>query len=117
DGGALLALRPPRSHCHYFCGDYSGPPYPDAGFECCFSYSRKRYDPIIVYERYEYRNDPTWERTQVNIFIGRDEGRIGYERPPRTLVQQNTIVQNTTIVQNNVTNITQVNQNNTVVNN
>ncbi len=93
--------------CHYYFGDYYGPTYRTLGFESCVVYSRRRYDPIIVYEVYE-RRDPAWVSVQINVFNDRYAGRAPV--PPRTLVQQQTIV-------NNVTNTTIVNNNTTVVNN
>jgi hypothetical protein len=102
-----MFVRP--SYCHYYFGDYYGPVYRSYGFESCIVYSQRRYDAIFVYERYEHRNEPAWERTQINIFIGRDRGVAPL--PPRTLVQQNTIIQQ------NVTNVTNINNANVVNNN
>jgi hypothetical protein len=101
------------AYCHYYFGDYYGPRYREIGFESVVVYSRRSYDPIIVYQRYEYRNDPRWLDVQVNLVVARDAGRAPL--PPRTLVQQNTIIQqtiinnNTTVINNNVTNNTVVN--------
>ncbi len=98
-------------YCHYYFGDYYGATYTSLGFESCIVYSRRCYDPIFVYARWEHRADPTWESVQIDICLGRNAGQIAC--PPRTLVQQNTIVQQ------NITNVTNVTNNNTtsVVNN
>ncbi len=83
---------------HYYFGDYYEVRYRDYGYESVVVYGRAHYEPIIVYERWDHRYEPEWERTRVNIYIGRSEGRIA--RPPRTLVEQRTIVHNTTIINN-----------------
>ncbi len=103
-----LFVRP--AVCHYYFGDYYAPSYRHLGYESCFIYSRRRYDSIIVYETYE-RRDPTWISFQINLFNDRCAGRV--PRPPRTLIQQNTVVNNTVI--NNNTTI--VNNHTTSVNN
>src|SRR5439155_24364033 len=108
-----LFVRP--SFCHYYFGAYYGSTYVSLGFTSCYTYSRSRYDSIIVYERYRYRDVPNWEQTQINITIARNEGRAPV--PPRSLFQQNIVqnVTNVTNVTNNVTNVT--NQNTTNVHN
>lgn len=97
--------------CHYYFGDYYEVRYRDYGFESTIVYSRRHYDSVIVYERWERRSDPTWFSVQLDVTLGRSEGRL--PTPPRTLVQQNTIIQqnitnvtNVTNVTNNTTNIT-----------
>jgi hypothetical protein len=105
-----LFVRP--TTCHYYFGDYYGPSYRTLGYESCVVYSQRRYDSIIVYERYERRADPTWVSLQINLFNDRSCGRAAV--PPRTLVQQQNIINNT-VVNNNNTTI--VNNNTTVVNN
>src|SRR5207249_189438 len=94
--------------CHYYFGDYYGPVYRRYGYESCVVYSSRHYDSIIVYRSWEYRHEPRWHETQVNIYLARDSGRAPV--PPRTLRQQ-------VIVQQNITNInvTQVNNNITVL--
>lgn len=104
-----LFVRP--AHCHYYFGDYYGPTYASLGYESCFVYSRRRYDSIVVYECYERRREPAWVSLQINLFNDRCAGRA--PRPPRTLVQQNTVINNTVI--NN--NTTVVRNHTTVVNN
>jgi hypothetical protein len=105
------------AYCHYYFGDYYGPRYQAIGFESVVVYSRRSYDPIITYQRYEYRDNPRWLDVQVNLVVARDAGKAPL--PPRTLVQQNTIIQqnitnvtnNTTIINNNVNKTTVVNNN------
>lgn len=86
----------------YYFGDYYGARYAAIGFEPCVFYSRRHYEPIIVYERWVYRETPRWHETRISLVIERNAGRAPV--PPRTLVQQNN-----TIIQNKVTNITNVN--------
>jgi hypothetical protein len=92
-------IRP--AYCHYYFGDYYGPRYREIGFESVVVYSRRSYDPIIVYARYEYRDNPRWLDVQVNLTFARDSGRAPL--PPRTLVQQNTYIQNNVTIVNNRT--------------
>ena len=91
-----MFVRP--AYCHYYFGDYYGPGYRDLGYESCIVYSRTHYEPIIVYERYDHRDDPRWETVQINLYFGRNSGQMPL--PPRTLVQQ---INNTTII--NQTNV------------
>lgn len=93
-----LFVRP--AHCHYYFGDYYGPRYSRLGFESCVVYSRRRYEPLIAYRRWEHRDNPRWLDVQVNLTLSRHAGRAPV--PPRTLVQQNVVVHNVT----NVTNVT-----------
>ncbi|HMC88393.1 MAG TPA: YXWGXW repeat-containing protein [Gemmataceae bacterium] len=101
-------------YCHYYFGDYYEPRYHELGFETCIVYSRRHYDAVFVYERYQHRADPRWESVQIDISLGRSAGR--YPVPPRTLVQQNVIVQNNVTINNinNVKNVNVVNNNTTV---
>jgi hypothetical protein len=94
----FLFVRP--GFCHYYFGDYYGPRYATLGFECCYTYGRRHYDPIVCYRRWEYRDQPRWLDVRIGISIDRSAGRAWV--PPRTLVQQNNIVQN------NITNVTNV---------
>ncbi len=94
----------PAYGCYYF-GDYYGGTYVGLGFESCFVYSRRCYDPIIAYHGWVNRGTPSWLSVQINLFNSRSAGLAA--RPPRTLVQQNTIINNVTNINNsrNVTNI------------
>jgi hypothetical protein len=72
--------------CHYYYGDYYGPVYDRYGYVSCYVYSRDHYDGIVVYRCYEYRDNPRWHETQINIYIARNAGREPC--PPRTLREQ-----------------------------
>jgi WXXGXW repeat (2 copies) len=86
----------------YYFGDYYGPRYVAIGFEPCVFYSRRHYEPIIVYERWNHRSEPRWFDARLTLVVERNAGRAPV--PPRTLVQQTTIIRNNT----NVTNVTNV---------
>jgi hypothetical protein len=73
-------------YCHYYYGDYYEACYRERGFECAIVYSRRHYDSVIVYERWEHRSDPRWEVVQVNVYNDRCAGRAAC--PPRTLAAQ-----------------------------
>jgi hypothetical protein len=107
-----LFVRP--RYCHYYFGDYYGPAYRDLGFESCVVYSRRHYDPIIVYARWEHRSDPRWETQQLDICLARHAGRAPL--PPRTLVQQNVVIQQNITNVNVVKNTTNIYQNTIVQN-
>jgi hypothetical protein len=98
-------------YCHYYFGDYYAPVYREWGFESTIVYSRRHYDSVIVYERWERRSDPTWLSVQIDIYNGRSAGTLA--TPPRTLVQQNTIIQQNIT---NVTNVTTITNNTTNIN-
>ncbi len=110
-----LFVRPAR--CSYYFGDYYDDSYRGAGFTSCVVYSRSNYDSIIVYERYQHREEPNWINIQINLSNDRFAGRAPV--PARTLNQQTTIIHNTTVVNNitnnSTTNITN-NTNNVAVN-
>jgi hypothetical protein len=105
-----LFVRP--GFCHYYFGDYYGPRYATLGFECGFHYSRRCYDPIITYSRWEYRDTPGWFDVHLSISLGRSAGH--HPCPPRTLVQQVNVVNNVT-VNKTVINNTTVKNNNVVL--
>jgi hypothetical protein len=88
--GALFA-RP--SYCHYYFGDYFDTSYGRSGFVPWFDYriGRGSYDSNFAYYRHGH-SDPGWERNLRGYYAGRTSGEI--PRPPRTLVQQNTVVNN-----------------------
>jgi len=92
---------------HYYFGDWYGPRYSAIGFECCYTYSRRRYDPIVSYRAWEFRDHPRWVDVQINLTVARHAGRAPV--PPRTLVQQNNVVVNNVT---NVTNVTNINNTN-----
>ena len=118
-----------RGHCSYYFGDYFEQRYINAGFNSWCSagfrssnfainvnFGRQApalYDPLWSYYALHHRNTPTWQANLANVYVGRFNGDV--PRPPRTLVQQNTIVNNVTNV-NNITNNNVTNNNITVVN-
>lgn len=85
--------------CHYYYGDYYGPRYVSIGFECGYHYSRRHYDAVVVYHRWEHRHSPGWHDTRISVTIARNAGRAPV--PPRTLIQQNNI----TVINNKTTNV------------
>ena len=77
-----LFVRP--SYGHYYFGDYYAPRYRDEGFYAGYAYAsgRRGYDPIYVHNRWEHRDDSSWERTRRDDFeYYRDHEEA---RPPRT---------------------------------
>jgi WXXGXW repeat (2 copies) len=71
----------------YYFGDYYGPRYVGIGFEPAFFYSRRHYEPIIVYERWNHREDPRWFDARLTLVVERNAGRAAL--PPRTLALDN----------------------------
>jgi hypothetical protein len=120
-----------RGHGHYYFGDYFEQRYVSIGFNAWCGNVRgtsfalsvgfgraNTYDPNWAYYQLHHRSDPVWATNVGDIYAARFRGDA--PRPPRTLVQQNTVVNNitnvtnTNIVNNNVTNII---NNNTTNNN
>jgi hypothetical protein len=110
--GALFV----NSECdHYYFGDYFDAGYRGRGFISwlAFRFGRGGYDPLYGYYRSSYGADSPWEHGLRDLYAGRFSGE--FARPPRTLIEQNTVVQNitnntinnTTI--NNVSNVTNIN--------
>lgn len=87
---------------HYYFGDYFEPAYERRGFVAWNNYQplRRVPDPVFGYYRAAYLGQPTWNQNLTALYAGRRTGDIA--RPPRTLVQQNTVVNN--ITNNNTTN-------------
>jgi hypothetical protein len=67
----------------YYFGDYYGPRYVAIGFEPGVVYGRRHYDPLIVHERWVYRDNPRWHETQLTLVVERNAGRAPL--PPRRL--------------------------------
>jgi hypothetical protein len=65
----------------YYFGDYYGPRYVAVGFEPGVVYGRRYYDPLIVHERWVYRDNPRWQETQITLVVERNAGRAPL--PPR----------------------------------
>ncbi len=106
-----MFIRP--ASCHYYFGDYYSARYTSLGYESCVVYSRRHYEPIIVYQAWECRDRPRWYESHYALTVERYHGRAPV--PPRTLVQQNTVINNVTV--NNVTNVNNVTVNNVTTNN
>ncbi len=126
--GAMFTRR--GWNCYYF-GDYFEPRYTTIGYNAWCGSARgtnfavsvgfgraSNYDPLWSYYQVAYRSDPTFVTNINAIYVGRFNGEV--QRPPRTLVTQNTVVNNitnVTNVTNNVTNVTNTVNNKTVNNN
>ncbi|MBY0523160.1 MAG: hypothetical protein K2R98_07160 [Gemmataceae bacterium] len=108
--GALFVR--PGFRCYYF-GDYYEPVHRRCGYVAWCDVRVGCGDPLFSYYRWNNRNDTRWEVSLRATYVGRYNGEVA--RPPRTLVQQNTVVKNITI--NNNTTVNNVNVNNTTVNN
>jgi hypothetical protein len=104
---------------NYYFGDYFEQRYVGLGynswcgtavrgsnFAVTVGVTRTTYDPLWSYYSLTYRDTPAWQTNVTNVYVGRFKGDV--PRPPRTLVQQNTVIQN-------VTNVTNVTNNNTTV--
>lgn len=104
--GALF-VRP--SYGHYYFGDYFDARYRGLGFTAWvdFRIGRSGYDPLFSYYRWNFRSDRHWEGGLRDLYTARFQGNAA--RPPRTLIQQNTLLQNITVNKTvNVTNIKHV---------
>ncbi len=103
--GALF-VRP--DHCHYYFGDYFEDRYQKSGYVAWVNYrpTTDSYDPNFAYYRHRFNGDRSWETNLRDLYADRFRGDI--PRPPRTLVQQNTVIRNLTT--NKTTNVT-VNKN------
>lgn len=88
---------------HYYFGDYFEAGYERRGFVAWFNYQpvRRVPDPVFGYYRSTYINQPAWGQGLTALYAGRRAGDI--PRPPRTLVQQNTVINN--ITNNKTTNV------------
>jgi hypothetical protein len=88
---------------NYYFGDYFEPAYERRGFVAWINYqpSRRAVDPTFAYYRSAYHAQPTWHENLTALYAGRRTGDIA--RPPRTLVQQNTVINN--ITNNKTTNV------------
>ena len=81
---------------NYWCGDYYGGFYRGCGFAPFFSLtffnSNRHCDPHYNYNRWNNRHDRDWDRRVADRHDRRERGDLA--RPPRTLVDQNTVVNN-----------------------
>jgi hypothetical protein len=104
--GALFV----NSDCgHYYFGDYFDAGYRRRGFLSWldFRFGRGCYDPLFGYYRSYYGADSGWEVGLRDLYAGRFSGDL--IRPPRTLIEQNTLVQNITNNNTTVNNVTNIN--------
>ncbi len=99
---SCLFVRP--AHYHYYFGDYYGPAYRRRGFQPWFSYGRRFHEPLFSYYQWSHRDNPRWLSGLRDTYKARLGGTL--PRPPRTLVQQNTLIRNsrTTVVNNTTIN-------------
>jgi len=74
DAILLSALFIHPGYCHYYYGNYYGPRYVGLGFESCFVYGRRCYEPIVAYQAWTYRNNPGWLNVQINLTVARNAG-------------------------------------------
>jgi hypothetical protein len=108
---SALFVRP--GHCHYYFGDYFEPCHRQAGYVAFYEVRVGRHcsDPLFTYYSYHHRERADWEVSLRFTYGARYRGEI--PRPPRTLVQQNTVVKNITVnnIQNNTVNNVTINKN------
>ena len=104
--GALFV----NSDCgQYYFGDYFDAGYRSRGFLSwlAFRFGRGCYDPLFGYYRSYYGADSGWETGLRDLYAGRFSGVLA--RPPRTLIEQNTLVQNITTNNTTINNVTNIN--------
>jgi hypothetical protein len=103
--GALF-VRPDTGS--YYFGDYFAPTYRRRGFVSWVDYrvTRYSYDPLFTYVRWQNRTNRYWERDLRTLYVNRWNGKVA--RPPRTIVQQNTLIKNITVNKGTVVNIRNV---------
>jgi hypothetical protein len=104
--GALFV----NSDCgQYYFGDYFDAGYRRRGFLSWldFRFGHYGYDPLFGYYRSYYGADSGWEVGLRDLYAGRFSGALA--RPPRTLIEQNTLVQNITNNNTTVNNVTNIN--------
>ncbi len=115
-----------RGYGSYYFGDYYENRYTQGGYRAWCGNNRGSsfavnvgfgrgygYDPMWDYYRISYRNDRNWAVGVTDVYAGRYNGSLA--RPPRTLVQQNTVINNITNVTNVTNNVTNNTNTNTVV--
>ncbi len=102
--GALF-LRP--AHRHYYFGDYFEARYQGQGYTAWFDIRfGGAHDPLFGYYRMQQRDQRVWEHDLRELYAARLAGTA--PRPPRTLVQQNTIANNVAVNNTTVNNVQQV---------
>jgi hypothetical protein len=90
----LTALFVGPARRHYYFGDFSEPAYERRGFVAWINFqpSRRALDPDFAFFRASFHGQPQWTENLTALYQGRRAGDI--PRPPRTLVQQNTVINN-----------------------
>jgi WXXGXW repeat (2 copies) len=98
---SAMFVGPARRHYHF--GDYFEERYEKSGYVAWMNYqpTRRVPDPVFSYYRATYRTQPAWSESLTTLYAARRSGEVA--RPPRTLVQQNTVVNN--ITNNKTTNV------------
>lgn len=101
-----LFVRP--SYNQYYFGDYYDQRYDRLGFVpwTNYRYGRSIGDPLLSHYQWQNRANPGWSRDLRGLYDVRRENPAA--RPPRTLVQQNSVIQNISNHTTNVTNVTNV---------
>jgi len=99
----LTALFVGPARRHFFFGDFFAPADERAGFVAWINFqpSRRALDPNFAFYRAAFNGQPMWTENLTALYQGRRTGDI--PRPPRTLVQQNTVINN--ITRSNTTNV------------
>jgi hypothetical protein len=90
----LTALFVGPARRHYFFGDFFEPSFERRGFVAWINFqpSRRALDPNFAFFRASFHGQPAWTENLTALYQGRRAGDI--PRPPRTLVQQNTVINN-----------------------
>jgi hypothetical protein len=96
-----LFIRP--NYCHYYFGDYYGQGYGRLGFQSWVGAGGRYYDPLYGYYRWAHRDNPAWFRDLQALDAGRRNGT--FDRPARTLAEQNVALRNNVRNQGAVNNI------------
>ena len=84
-------------HGHYYFGDYFEDRYAKRGYVSWVDYrpSKQSFDPNFAYYSHRFNGDRSWETNLRDLYSARTRGEVA--RPPRTLVQQNTVIKNITV--------------------
>jgi hypothetical protein len=104
---SALFVRP--GYGQYCFGDYFAPRYDRLGFVAWpdFRHGRTIVDPLFTHYEHDFRDNPGWARDLRQLYVARRDDPAA--RPPRTLVQQNTVIQSITNNTTNISNVTKIN--------
>jgi hypothetical protein len=86
---------------HYYFGDYYAPTYLGQGFHPWYAWGSRYYDPLFGYYRWQHRGDRDWYAALRNTYWSRRTEE--WQRPPRTLAQQNRLVKPNMVINNRQT--------------